>query len=65
MNTFHLRNHFTLNQWREMLGMQRVAECEARRLKVPFTECTQVQGTRALAPLFAQMGDLTRPGRSA
>jgi hypothetical protein len=58
---FRLRDHFTLKQWQEMLGMQRVAECEARRTKQPFTECTQVYGSRALVPLYEQMGDLTRP----
>lgn len=59
--TLHLRDHFTLKQWQEMLGMQRVAECEARRTKRPFTECTQVYGPRALTPVYEQMGDLTRP----
>ena len=59
--TLHLRDHFTLKQWQEMLGMQRVAECEARRTKRQFTECTQVYGTRALIPVYEQMGDLTRP----
>ena len=49
-----LRDHFTLHQWREMLGMQRAAECEARRLKVPYTECTEIHGTRALMPVFGR-----------